>query len=407
MVAQADHFSPAGRFSRPVTDAIWLGPKQQAALVHLCAETPIRVLLGPPSSGKSTILNHVQHHLDDAIVLAVAGPKATAIDVLSTLLTAARLEAGKLSEGEQRNLLHVFINQRGYQGTRVVLCVDNVAELAPPAWKEIEGLARLNIGRKPIAEVILVGTEAEALGSPLGKLLLEGSTSAVEAVRYLSGPSAEDVERYIAWQLDQLGWRNDFSVAACKRIATLAQEQFATINELCDAILRRRGHQGAATIDAGIVRRIASSLAASKQGVGKKKKGPKKRWLQAAASSETDAVAAEPIAAADDATSPERLPDRLIVSRDGKIEKVVRLDKRIMIGRGETNDLLLESATLNRVHAMIQSSAEGCYTVVDLNSTSGVLVNGERVKRRSLHLGDIVGLAQYRLELGAEDSVSH
>src|SRR5215831_16613597 len=51
--------SPARVFARPTADQIWLGPAQQAALSQLSKGTRIRALVGPPSSGKTTLLNHV------------------------------------------------------------------------------------------------------------------------------------------------------------------------------------------------------------------------------------------------------------------------------------------------------------------------------------------------------------
>ena len=47
--------SPARVFARPTADEIWLGPSQQAALSQLSRPAPIRVIVGPPSSGKTTL----------------------------------------------------------------------------------------------------------------------------------------------------------------------------------------------------------------------------------------------------------------------------------------------------------------------------------------------------------------
>ena len=55
--------SPARVFARPTADQIWLGPAQQAALSQLSGTTRVRSLVGPPSSGKSTLLNHVSARL--------------------------------------------------------------------------------------------------------------------------------------------------------------------------------------------------------------------------------------------------------------------------------------------------------------------------------------------------------
>ena len=105
--------SPARVFARPTADQIWLGPSQQTALSQLSRPAPIRVIVGPPSSGKTTLLQHFGTHLyENAVVLHCRGPKDEASAVLASLLLSADLAPWDLSEIEQRNLLTVFVQQR-------------------------------------------------------------------------------------------------------------------------------------------------------------------------------------------------------------------------------------------------------------------------------------------------------
>src|SRR4029078_8600121 len=97
--------SPARGFARPTADQIWLGPDQQAALRQLSRVARLRLLTGPASSGKSTLLNHAADQIVlDTVVLHCRGPKNTAVVVLSSLLLGAHLSPWELSEVEQRNL---------------------------------------------------------------------------------------------------------------------------------------------------------------------------------------------------------------------------------------------------------------------------------------------------------------
>ena len=114
--------SPARVFARPTADQIWLGPAQQAALSQLSRPTRVRLLIGPPSCGKSSLLNHLVVRLaTDAVVLHCRGPKEDATAVLASLLLGADLGPWELSEIEQRNLFTVFVQQRRSQGRRVVI----------------------------------------------------------------------------------------------------------------------------------------------------------------------------------------------------------------------------------------------------------------------------------------------
>ena len=84
--------SPARVFARPTADQIWLGPSQAAALSQLSRPAQIRVLVGPPSCGKTTLIGHLGPKLDPgAVLLQCRGPKDSAAGVLSSLLLAAGL----------------------------------------------------------------------------------------------------------------------------------------------------------------------------------------------------------------------------------------------------------------------------------------------------------------------------
>jgi hypothetical protein len=148
------HVSPATVFARPTADQIWLGPTQQAALSQLSR---------PPSSGKSTLLNHLAIRLDpNAVVLQCRGPKDDAAAVLASLLLSADLGPWDLSEIEQRNLLTVFVQQRRSQGRRVLLLIDDVHGIQPAAWEEVERLLAFKVDRRPGFEVLVAGPVAFA-----------------------------------------------------------------------------------------------------------------------------------------------------------------------------------------------------------------------------------------------------
>lgn len=360
MAIQAERIPRSTGFAATTTDAIWLGPTQQAGLTHLCADTQIKTLIGPSSCGKTTLLHHFQHHLDDAQALHIPGPVTEASEVLSALLVAASLEVSGLTESEQRNLLRVFIERQGLLGTRIIVCADDVAGFSDEAWRELESLLVLKTSRKHLVELAIVGTDDDASGSCLSRVVATGSTSAVEAIRYLSPPSDDDIRRYIAWKLDQLSIQATFTDEAYGRIYDLSENRFAAVNELCDTIIAAPSADGQSGFDVDAVDRAAEFLAESP----------------------TD----------------EDCPNRLVISCNEKLLRIVNLDRRLLIGRGKNSDLKLESQYLSRHHAMISSTGDGRFMIVDLNSSNGVEVNGKRVRRCILQNGDTVALAQYRLK---------
>ncbi|MEA2193664.1 MAG: hypothetical protein QOG42_98, partial [Solirubrobacteraceae bacterium] len=68
-----------------------------------------------------------------------------------------------------------------------------------------------------------------------------------------------------------------------------------------------------------------------------------------------------------------------------------------LIGRSRECDVMLSDANVSRRHAEILPGAAGTWTISDLGSTNGVLVNGHRISgAEPLHPGD-------RLALGTAD----
>lgn len=74
----------------------------------------------------------------------------------------------------------------------------------------------------------------------------------------------------------------------------------------------------------------------------------------------------------------------------GKIELT---EKPMIIGRQEESDIHLEDDSVSREHARIEWSPTG-YTITDLGSTNGVLVNDAAVESAPLATGDRIQLGQ-------------
>jgi hypothetical protein len=85
---------------------------------------------------------------------------------------------------------------------------------------------------------------------------------------------------------------------------------------------------------------------------------------------------------------------------DAEKEQCFQLDSiETNIGRQESNEITLLDRSVSRVHAQIIDK-KYYYLVRDLNSTNGLLVNGEFVKERQLTNGDEIKLGEVRLEFG-------
>ena len=60
------------------------------------------------------------------------------------------------------------------------------------------------------------------------------------------------------------------------------------------------------------------------------------------------------------------------------------------IGRTAHADFIVDAALVSRLHCRLTAEAPDQLVVEDLNSTNGILVNGERVQRSALRTGDVL-----------------
>jgi len=66
------------------------------------------------------------------------------------------------------------------------------------------------------------------------------------------------------------------------------------------------------------------------------------------------------------------------------------------IGRSTGADFIVEAPLVSRVHCRLTAGATEL-EVLDLDSTNGTFVNGERVERRTLKPGDRLGVGRVEL----------
>jgi hypothetical protein len=88
---------------------------------------------------------------------------------------------------------------------------------------------------------------------------------------------------------------------------------------------------------------------------------------------------------------------RLLISLGGRTQAQHQLVMgRVGIGRTRDNDLQIKSRHISRHHAQIVSE-ENVSVLEDLNSTNGVYVGSERVRRCILSNGDVIQIGQHEL----------
>ncbi|HSM72429.1 MAG TPA: FHA domain-containing serine/threonine-protein kinase [Anaerolineales bacterium] len=62
----------------------------------------------------------------------------------------------------------------------------------------------------------------------------------------------------------------------------------------------------------------------------------------------------------------------------------------ITVGRGESNDVVIDDERVSRSHARLEINPQGEVKVIDTGSTNGVMVNGVKVKETAIRPGDVI-----------------
>jgi pSer/pThr/pTyr-binding forkhead associated (FHA) protein len=69
------------------------------------------------------------------------------------------------------------------------------------------------------------------------------------------------------------------------------------------------------------------------------------------------------------------------------------------VGRATRADFILDAHLVSRVHCRLTASKSDQLVIEDLDSTNGVLVNGQRVVRQVLKTGDVVTIGRVEFDV--------
>ncbi|HEX8705300.1 MAG TPA: FHA domain-containing protein, partial [Myxococcaceae bacterium] len=78
----------------------------------------------------------------------------------------------------------------------------------------------------------------------------------------------------------------------------------------------------------------------------------------------------------------------------------------IKIGRLSSAHLRLEDEKVSRVHSVIEASADGTLSIIDMGSVEGTWVNGQRVNKSRVQFGDEIRLGDTTLRLETPAAVA-
>jgi hypothetical protein len=97
---------------------------------------------------------------------------------------------------------------------------------------------------------------------------------------------------------------------------------------------------------------------------------------------------------------------RFVIHHTGESSQVFELlgGRPVSIGRAKSSNLMLDNPSVSKVHAVVTSTPDGKWQIIDRGSSNGVKINGVPVKDAVLRADDEITIGEYRLRF--EDSAS-
>ena len=95
---------------------------------------------------------------------------------------------------------------------------------------------------------------------------------------------------------------------------------------------------------------------------------------------------------------------RLVIQRTGEAPRVFELsgDRPVSVGRAKSSTVVLDDASVSRLHAILRATGDGHWQIIDRESSNGVRINNAAVKEATLRPDDQVLIGEYRIQF--EDS---
>jgi general secretion pathway protein A len=337
------------------------------------------VITGEIGSGKTTLIESFLSDLPKDIVLAhVSQTQLTPVEFLQTLLVEFGFKPFRKRKVEMLAMLKDFMVDQYAAGRKILLIIDEAQNLSRQVLEEVRLLSGLESQKEKLLRIIIAGQPE--LSRKLDSPRLQQLTQRVRLRFHLSALTKRETHDYITHRLNVAGakGRKIFTEGACDLAFRYAGGVPRLINVLCDTALLCAFAEERPVVDEALVKAAVEEL----------------QWVEYSDRPQSGQQHAE--------TTGEFAPANATIARfevlfrDQFVAELNVHVGRTIIGRTPDNDLQIRSKFISRHHAQIVSDRHQC-VVEDLNSTNGVFIKGQRVKRHPLVDGDVIQLGEHKL----------
>src|SRR5215471_4689800 len=340
------------------------------------------VITGEIGSGKTTLIESFLKEVPaDVVVAQINQTQVSAIDFLQAVLVQFGFSPFKMRKGELISTLNNFLIEQYAAGRKVLLIVDEAQNLSMRVLEEIRMLSGVETTTEKVLRIILAGQPE--LNNKLDAPSLEQLTQRVRLRFHLQTLTEAETQAYVQHRLEVAGAgdRELFTPDTFAEIFRYCGGVPRLVNTLCDTAM-----MAAFTADRGVVTR--ADIASAVQEL---------QWLEYAARPHRHAGATLAAPQHSGIRPSANALGRVLVAADGRTVQEVPLRLgRLIVGRTPDNDVQIDSRFISRHHCQIVTTLHSC-VVEDLNSTNGIYVKSNRVRRHYLNDGDVVLVGKHEL----------
>jgi MSHA biogenesis protein MshM len=219
----------------------------------------IRVLIGEPGVGKTTVLLRLlEQFRHSALTAHLIWTQLGSGEFLHYFLHKLGVfhPSGDVAQGKEQ--LTRVLEWEFCQGHKVIVAIDEAHDLGISALRELAELLDCNLARSKELEVVLAGFPL--LSAKLSAPELQGMWTRIAGIASLSPLTHEECASYVNRRLEVSGYRGDapFTSDAMSTIATLAEGIPRNINNLCFAALYLAEMRACSVINSAIVLEAAA-----------------------------------------------------------------------------------------------------------------------------------------------------
>ncbi len=199
----------------------------------------IVMITGAPGTGKSTLISDLMAGFppSKAVIGTLVVTRLETDDLFRAVAYAFNLAVEGMDRASVLRCLELFLAEQAQRGKRALLVVDEAQNLANDQLEDLRLLTNLQVGKRPLLQVFLLGQEE--LREKVQDSSLKQLHQRIIAACHLQPLESDETRAYIEYRLGQAGWKGNPGIMD---EAFLLLHEYSggiprCINQLCSRLL--------------------------------------------------------------------------------------------------------------------------------------------------------------------------